>query len=171
MSIVGKLPEKEVEKCMKNLERNLSLANKMSQVRIANGISDELYGKTIEKTSLYNSYEGNCDENHLVIKFTDGTYILITIENDEGVYFGQHMPKAEHFSPNSLGYIANDSFNYYKCYQQLIDIGVLNHIPEETLKAKILEHKRKQELYEYERYKQLREKYKDYNPTENNQIL
>lgn len=164
MSLIESI-SKEEEKCLKNLERELSLANKMSQVYITNGISDGLNGKTIEKTSLYNSCVGNYDENHLVIKFTDGTYILITITNDDGIFFDQFMPKAEHFSPEGLGYVVGDEFKYYKCYQQLIDMGVFNHIPEETLKATILEHKRKQEIYEYKRYKELEAKYKDYDPT------
>lgn len=166
MSLIESI-SKEEEKCMRNLERNLSLPNKMSQVYITNGISDELNGKIVEKTSLYNSCVGNYDENHLVIKFTDGTYILITITNDDGIFFDQFMPKAEHFSPGSLGYVVGDEFKYYNCYQQLIDMGVFNHIPEETLKATILEHKRKQEIYEYKRYKELEAKYKDYDPTEN----
>ena len=163
MKVVEMLPEEE--KCLKNLERELSIPNKMSQIYITSG-SDKLNGKIVDKISFYDS-KCDYDENHLVIKFTDGTYILITIENDEGkICFGQHLPKAEHFSPESLGYIVNDSFKYNKCYQQLIDIGVLNYIPEETLQEAILEHKRKQEFYEYMRYKELEAKYKDYNPTE-----
>ena len=166
MSLIESMT-KEEERYMGNLERNLSLPNKMTQVYINNGLSDALNGKIVEKTSFYNSCVGNYDENHLVIKFTDGTYILFTITNDEGILFDQFIPKAEHFSPECLGYVVGDEFKYYNCYQQLIDMGVLNHIPEETLKATILEHKRKKEIYEYNRYKELEAKYKDYNPTEN----
>ena len=46
----------------------------MEQIRIPEGISDKLKGKTIEKTSFCVN-RGTYDENHLVIKFTDGTYI------------------------------------------------------------------------------------------------
>lgn len=166
MSLIESIT-KEEEKCLKNMERNLSLPNKMSQVYINNGLSDALNGKTVAKTSLYNSRVGNYDENHLVIKFTDGTYILITITNDEGICFEQFIPKAEHFSPEALGYVVGDEFKYNEWCQQLIDMGVFNHIPEETLKEAILEHKRRKELYEYRRYKELEAKYKDYDPTEN----
>lgn len=164
MSLIESI-SKEEDKWIKNMARVLSLHNKISQVYINNGLSDALNGKTIEKTSLYNSYVGNCNENHLVIKFTDGTYILITIDNDEGIRFEQNMPTAEYFRPEDLGYVVGDEFKYKDWYQQLIDIGVINHIPEETLKATILEHKRKQEIYEYKRYKELEAKYKDYDPT------
>lgn len=167
INILEKLPEEEETKRFRNMVRNLSLDSNMSQVYIDNRLSDKLNGKTIEKTSFYNSYGNNYDENHLVIKFTDGTYVLVTIEKDEeGIHFGQHMPDAKHFSPEALGYVVGDEFKYNDWCQQLIDIGVFNHIPEETLKATILEHKRRKELYEYKRYKELEAKYKDYNPTE-----
>ena len=152
---------------IENMERELSLPNKLSQIYMTNGLSDELNGKTVDKISFYNS-KYDYDENHLVIKFTDGTYILIKPESDEGkIGFGQHIPKTGQFSPERLGFVTNDSFKYNQCYQQLIDIGVLNHIPEEILQETILEHKRRNELYEYMRYKELREKYKNYDPTEN----
>ena len=41
----------------------------MKQIRIPEGISDKLKGKTIEKTSFYVN-RGDYVENHLVITFT-----------------------------------------------------------------------------------------------------
>ena len=48
-----------------------------------------LKGKTIEKTSLHTSMN-HSDENHLVITFTDGTYISVVIEYDDYHYLDQY---------------------------------------------------------------------------------
>ena len=68
-----------------------NLENDMEHILIPEGISDKLKGKTIEKTSLHTNMN-HSDENHLVITFTDGTYIDVVIEYDDDHYFDQYIP-------------------------------------------------------------------------------
>ena len=91
----------------------------MEQIQIPNGLSDKLKGKTIEKTSFYvNRY--NSDENHLVITFTDGTYIGVVIEYDDDYYLAENMPEISLYNADAIGYISGEEFLYTTYFKQLI---------------------------------------------------
>lgn len=77
----------------------------MEQIQIPNGLSDKLKGKTIEKTSFYVNRD-NSDENHLVITFTDGTYIGVVIEYDDDYYLAENMPEISLYNADAIGYIS-----------------------------------------------------------------
>ena len=139
------------------------IENDMEHMLIPEGISDKLKGKTIEKTSLYTNM-GSSDENHLVITFTDGTYISLVIEYDDHYYLDQHIPALSWYNADSIGYVSGDEFHYRKYFKQLIDIGAVKPLDENILKEKILEKNMKDELREYAQYEKLKKKYDDYNP-------
>lgn len=146
--------------CFKN-----DIENDMKHILIPKGVSDKLKGKTIEKTSFHPSMD-DYDENHLVITFTDGTYISVVIESDNDYYLDEYIPALSLYTPDSIGYISGGEFHYRKYFKQLIDIGVVNPINENILKEKILENNMKQELREYAQYERLKEKFENYNPKE-----
>ena len=98
-----------------------SLEIDMEHISIPEGISDKLKGKTIEKTSLHTSMN-HSDENHLVITFTDGTYISVVIESDDDYYLDEYIEAAISYV-ESYGYIddlnkitIDDIKNYYIKY-------------------------------------------------------
>ena len=156
-------PTKQEEKmiyCFLN-----DIENDMKQIVIPEGISDKLKGKTIEKTSFHPSMTDS-DENHLVITFTDGTYISVVIESDDDYYLDEYIPALSWYNPDAIGYVSGEEFHYRKHIKQLIDIGVVNPIDENILKEKILENNMKQELREYARYEVLKKKFENYNPKE-----
>ena len=82
----------------------------MEQIRIPEGISDKLKGKTIEKTSFYVDMDDS-DENHLVITFTDGTYISVAIDYDDDYYLSNCIPSLDVYNANTLGYISDGKFH------------------------------------------------------------
>lgn len=137
----------------------------MEHILIPKGVSDTLKGKTIEKTSFHPSMD-DADENHLVITFTDGTYISVIIESDDDYYLGEYIPALSLYNSEGLGYISGGEFHYRKHFEQLIDIGVVKPIDENILKEKILEYNKKQELREYAQYEVLKKKFENYNPKE-----
>jgi hypothetical protein len=137
----------------------------MEHMLIPEGISDKLKGKTIEKTSLHTSMY-HSDENHLVITFTDGTYISIVIEYDNGHYLDQYIPALSWYTEDSIGYVSGGEFHYRNYFKQLIDIGAVKPLDENILKEKILENNKKQELREYAQYEALKKKFENYNPKE-----
>ena len=141
------------------------LENDMKHISIPEGISDELKGKTIEKTSLHTSMN-NSDENHLVITFTDGTYISVIIEYDNGHYLDQYILALSCYDADCVGYISEGEFHYRKYFKQLIDIGAVKPLDENILKEKILEKNMKDELREYAQYEKLKKKFENYNPKE-----
>ena len=141
------------------------LENDMEHISIPEGISDKLKGKTIEKTSLHTNMVSS-DENHLVITFTDGTYISVVIEYDDDYYLEQDVPALSWYNADSIGYVSGDEFHYRKYFKQLIDIGAVKPLDENILKEKILENNKKQELREYAQYEVLKKKFENYNPKE-----
>ena len=141
------------------------LENDMKNISIPKGISDKLKGKTIEKTSFYTD-TNNYDENHLVITFTDGTYISVVIEHDADYYLDEYIPALSWYTEDSIGYVSGGEFHYKKYFKQLIDIGAVKPLDENILKEKILEYNMKQELREYARYEELKKKFENYNPRE-----
>ena len=164
MCICQDWEEITVKKFLVKYELYWNLINKiMKQILIPSGISKDLQGKTIEKTSFYTNM-GDTDENHLVIKFTDGTHISVIIDYDNGYYLSEYIPSLSRFSANSLGYIRNGEFCYRSHYQQLIDIGAVEPLPEDKLKEEILNKERIEELREYAQYEKLKKKYDNYNP-------
>lgn len=94
----------------------------MEQILIPEGVSDKLKGKMIEKTSFYVSKDDS-DENHLVITFTDGTYIDVVIEHDEddGYFLYQHIPDYSWY--DAFGYVLGEEF-YYKKYLPVTSITI-----------------------------------------------
>ena len=150
--------EIKMEHCFLNY-----LENDMENILIPEGISDKLKGKTIEKTSLHTNMN-HSDENHLVITFTDGTYISVVIEYDNGYYLDQYIPELSCYSADSIGYISEGDFHYRKYFKQLIDIGAVKPLDETILKKKILDRERLDELREYAQYEKLKKKYDNYNP-------
>ena len=137
----------------------------MEHILIPEGISDKLKGKTIEKTSFHPSMS-DADENHLVITFTDGTYISVVIEYDDTHYLDQYITPLSCYNADAIGYISGGEFHYRKYFKQLIDIGVVKPIDENILKEKILEKNMKEELREYAQYEKLKKKFENYNPKE-----
>ena len=148
-----------------NTDKNLT------NIFLKEGITDKLNGKTISNVADSKS----CDEydlNYLVITFTDGTYINIIIERDDDgepyLENGSVIPLTS-YSPTSIGYVINNKFCYYKNFQNLIDIGVVEPLNEEETLKSIRERKKFVEINEYNNYLRLKEKYENYNPLENNE--
>lgn len=152
--------ERKMEHCFAN---NLEID--MENILIPEGISDKLKGKTIEKTSLHTNMN-HSDENHLVITFTDGTYISVVIEYDNVYYLDQYITPLSCYNADDIGYISGGEFHYRKYFKQLIDIGTVKPLDENILKEKILENNMKQELREYAQYEVLKKKFENYNPKE-----
>lgn len=137
----------------------------MEQIQIPNGLSDKLKGKTIEKTSFYVNRD-NSDENHLVITFTDGTYIGVVIEYDNDYCLAENMPEISFYNADAVGYISGEEFLYGTYFKQLIDIGVVKPLDENILKEAILKKKMDDELREYAQYERLKKKFENCNPKE-----
>lgn len=152
--------ERKMEHCFAN-----DLEIDMEHISIPKGVSDKLKGKTIEKTSFYPSMN-YADENHLVITFTDGTYISVVIESDDDYYLDEYITPLSCYSPDDIGCIAGGKFHYRQHFKQLIDIGVIKPLDENILKERILENNKKQELREYAQYEKLKKKFENYNPKE-----
>lgn len=162
MSDIELLTKREIkmQHCLAN-----DIENGMEHISIPEGISNKLKGKTIKKTSFYVN-RNDVDENHLVITFTDGSYISLMIDYDGDYYLDEYIPAISFYNADTVGYISGGKFHYRNYFKQLIDIGAVKPLDENILKEKILENNMKQELREYAQYEVLKKKFENYNPKE-----
>lgn len=152
--------EMKMEHCFAN-----DIENGMEHISIPEGISNKLKGKTIKKTSFYVN-RNDADENHLVITFTDGSYISLMIDYDGDYYLDEYIPAISFYNADAVGYVSGGEFHYREYFKQLIDIGAVKPLDETILKEKILEKNMKDELREYAQYEKLKKKFENYNPKE-----
>lgn len=148
-------------------EKITKTKREIKHIRIPNGISKELKGKTIEKT-YFNSDLYDESHNVLTIQFTDGDYICVTIDYDEDnyLYDGKLFPLSEG-NITEYGYLdKNNNFVYYEHYRNLFKMGVLEPIPNDAVRDLILRREKEEEKREYNRYLQLKERFENYNPFE-----
>jgi acyl carrier protein len=148
-------------------EKITKTKREIKHIRIPNGISKELKGKTIEKT-YFNSDLYVESHNVLTIQFTDGDYICVTIDYDEDnyLYDGELFPLSKG-NITEYGYLdKNNNFVYYEHYRNLFEMGVLEPIPNDAVRDLILRREKEEEKREYNRYLQLKERFENYNPFE-----
>lgn len=148
-------------------EKITKTKREIKHIRIPNGISKELKGKTIKKT-YFNSDLYVESHNVLTIQFTDGDYICVSIDYDEDnyLYDGKLFPLSEG-NITEYGYLdKNNNFVYYEHYRNLFEMGVLEPIPNDAVRDLILRREKEEEKREYNRYLQLKERFENYNPFE-----
>lgn len=148
-------------------EKITKTKREIKHIRIPNGISKELKGKTIEKT-YFNSDLYVESHNVLTIQFTDGDYICVSIDYDEDnyLYDGKLFPLSEG-NITQYGHLdKNNNFVYYEHYRNLFEMGVLEPIPNDAVRDLILRREKEEEKREYNRYLQLKERFENYNPFE-----
>ena len=138
----------------------------LKHIPIPKGISEHFKGKTIEKTFFDNDcYDSSL--NKLIIQFTDGEYICVAIDysDDNYLYDGKLEPLDED-RLSVYGRIKNNEYVYNEHYRNLIEMGVIEPIPNDIAKNEILRRYKEEEQREYNRYLQLKARFENYNPLE-----
>lgn len=134
----------------------------MKEPIFLNGDNDtqKLKGKVIEGVSFY-VLHGSPLENHLIITFTDNTYIMIEMKEDYKGDYDYVLRSVQAYKPrisNNDLYLYQRNERYPEFLQRQLDLGVLD---EETLgiRKAVEEWEEAKEKHEYKEYLRLKEKY------------
>ena len=133
-------------------------------IKLESGIKDTLKGKVID-TYAFNKGLGDGDEeSHLIIKFTDGTYICVGVVMDtmdacDYILDNKYCPEIVDY--HSLPCYVNiiGKFHLEDYIRQRVEMGIIepmsNEKVEELVKAELEDRKNKR----YEQYLKLKEEF------------
>lgn len=142
--------------------------NKDKVIKLNNRINEDLRGKVVDKVAFYSTAEDE-EMNHLIIKFTDETFIAIGIDTDyydDGRYSlcNANFRECEDYRKYDRPFRLNtDRSNFVmdEYLKQRVDMGVINDITLERVRELYDEEIKENERREYLKYLELKEKFEN----------
>ena len=137
-----------------------------NRIVLDSGVHKTLYGKIVDTYAFSKGY-GNCEESsHLIIKFTDGTFICVGIETDEWDccnYTLNNKYCAELSNYRSIPYHIDihGKFHLADYIREQIELGIIEPMSDEKIDEiinKELEERRKNR---YKQYLKLKEEFEN----------
>ena len=141
---------------------------KENWIKLESGIKDTLKGKVIDTYAFNKGFGDGEEESHLIIKFTDGTYICVgmvmdTMDARDYILDNKYCPEIVnyHSLPCYVDIVGKFHLEYY--IEQRVKMGIIESIPnekvEELVKAELEDRKNKR----YEQYLKLKEEFENDN--------
>ena len=140
--------------------------NTENRIKLDGGIHKTLYGKIVDTYAFSKGYENSEETSHLIIKFTDGTYICVGIETDDWGscnYILNNKYCAELSNYRSIPYLIdiNGKFHLPDYIREQIELGIIESMSDEKIDEiinKELEERRKNR---YKQYLKLKEEFEN----------
>lgn len=141
---------------------------KENWIKLDSGIQKTLKGKVIDKYAFNKGLGDGDEESHLIIKFTDGTYICVGVVMDtmdacDYILDNKYCPEIADY--HSLPCYVNivGKFHLEDYIRQRVEMGIIepmsNEKVEELVNAELEERKNKR----YEQYLKLKEEFENDN--------
>lgn len=141
---------------------------KENWIKLDSGIQETLKGKVVETYAFNRGLGDGDEESHLIIKFTDGTYICVGVVEDnmdgcDYILDNKYCPEIAdyHSLPCYVDIVGKFHLEHY--IEQRVEMGVVEPIPnekvEELVKAELEDRKNKR----YEQYLKLKEEFENDN--------
>ena len=138
-----------------------------NRIVLDGGIHKKLYGKIVDTYAFSKGYGGDCEENsHLIIKFTDGTFICVGIETDEYDccnYTLNNKYCAElsqyHSIPHHID--INGKFHLAEYIREQIEMGVIEPMSDEKIVEIMNEEMEERRKNRYKQYLKLKEEFEN----------
>lgn len=119
-------------------------------------------GKTIDKCRVATSRE-ETDHNQIIISFTDGTYCVIHIDEDESTYTRYFLdafcPELSSYRTPPHYFNASMKVVFQKFIRDQIELGIISPMTDEDLQKIIDDRNEKIRNAEYKRYLELKAKF------------
>ena len=129
---------------------------KENRLLIDTGVSDSLKGKVIDTYAFCKGYQDVEEESHLIIKFTDGTYICVGVEMDEldggYIFDNKWCPELSNYSSLPYYVSVTGKFILEDYIKQRVEMGVIEPLSNEDIEEIVnneLEERRKKRYKEY----------------------
>ena len=137
-------------------------------IKLDSGIQKTLKGKVIDKYAFNKGLGDGDEESHLIIKFTDGTYICVGVVMDtmdacDYILDNKYCPEIVdyHSLPCYVNIVGKFHLEHY--IEQRVKMGIIEPMPnekvEELVKAELEDRKNKR----YEQYLKLKEEFENDN--------
>ena len=133
-------------------------------IKLESGIKDTLNGKVIDTYAFNKGYGDGEEESHLIIKFTDGTFICVGVELDESdgcdhILDNKHCPEIVKY--HSLPCYVNifGEFHLENYIRQRVEMGVVDPIPDEKIEEIVKTEMEERRNKRYCQYLKLKEEF------------
>lgn len=141
---------------------------KENWIKLDSGIQRTLKGKVIDTYAFNKGFGDGDEESHLIIKFTDGTYICVGVVMDtmdacDYILDNKYCPEIVdyHSLPCYVNIVGKFHLEHY--IEQRVKMGIIEPMPnekvEELVKAELEDRKNKR----YEQYLKLKEEFENDN--------
>lgn len=108
-------------------------------IKLINGIHDHLKGKVVDTYAFYTGVEDVEEESHLIIKFTDGTYICVGAVADDfddyKIGFDNKYCREGSAYYEIPHYFSNGEVVLEKYFEDRITMGIINPVDTEMIKT------------------------------------
>lgn len=138
--------------------------NKEKLIKLNTGIHQTLKGKVIDTYAFNEGLDDVEEQSHLIIKFTDGTFICIGVELDVADNCGylldnKYCPELENY--HSLPYYIdiNGKFHLESYIVDRIKMGVIKRLSEEEIEKLIKAELEERRNRRYKKYLELKEEF------------
>ena len=138
--------------------------NKEKFIELDVGIHQTLKGKVVDTYAFDKGLEDPEEQSHLIIKFTDGTFICIGVELDETDNCGYMLDNkycSELENYHSLPYYIDirGKFHLESYIMDRIKMGVIKPLSEERIEKLIKEEEEERRNRRYKKYLELKEEF------------
>ena len=132
-------------------------------IKLDSGIHDTLKGKVIDTYAFEKGYDSS-DDSHLIIKFTDGTFICVGIDTDEFDDCRELLEnkfckeiKEYHSIPSFID--ISGKFHLEEFLEQRVKMGIIEPMTQEKIDEIINEEKERRKKRRYQEYLKLKEEF------------
>lgn len=137
---------------------------KENWIILESGIKNTLKGKVVDTYAFYRGYKDCVEESHLIIKFTDGTFICVGVELDEADACGYILDNKychELTSYHSLPYFINidGKFHLEGYIRQRVEMGVIDPMSDEKVEEIVKTEMEERRNNRYHQYLKLKEEF------------
>jgi hypothetical protein len=141
---------------------------KENWIKLESGIQKTLKGKVVEKYAFNKGLGDGDEESHLIIKFTDGTYICVGVVMDtmdacDYILDNKYCPEIEdyHSLPCYVDIVGKFHLEHY--IEQRVKMGVVDPMPDEKIEEIVKSEMEERRNKRYEQYLKLKEEFENDN--------
>ena len=133
-------------------------------IRLESGINETLKGKIVDKYAFNKGFDDFEEQSHLIIKFTDGTFICVGIEQDctylsNNIFDNKFCPELSCY--DSIPYFIDikENFHLEDFIRERIEMGVIEPLSDEEIDEIINKEIEKRRNDRYKQYLKLKEEF------------
>ena len=129
---------------------------KEKRIILDSGVHDTLKGKVVDTYAFCKGHNDVDEESHLIIKFTDGTYICVGVDMDEldasSVFDNKFCPELSSYFSLPYYIDVTGKFHLEDYLRQRIEMGVIEPMSDEDVEKIVkneMEERRNKRYKEY----------------------